>query len=272
MIVSDAHRFVFVHIPKCGGMSVRSQIDRFHDIEQRFDGLGAHPRLGHVDLVHLPLRVLADAFPEEFAKLRRYDSFAVLRAPIERFGSSLRQTLHYYERIYPAEMDRHSLRDAVRRLIDRLEETPDWTRPDLVHFQRQVDFVSLEGTRIVKALYPIERIPDLLAAIGARTGARLDPGDRRNRDLSFRSRALVRPAYAVNAFLWRHAPERLHTSLKRIVVPLLTHRESATRRLGLAELPEVQEFVQRHYAEDAALYDAVASQRPETPREQPRAH
>jgi hypothetical protein len=53
---------------------------------------------------------------------------------------------------------------------------------------------------------------------------------------------------------------------------MLTRQGSATRRLGITELPEVRAFVQRHYAEDDALFGALSSTRPETPREQLRAH
>ncbi|RDC74444.1 hypothetical protein DLJ49_03920 [Rhodovulum sp. 12E13] len=274
MLICDPHRFAFVHIPKCAGTTVRARIRRFDSCDGFFERPKEHPGLGRVDFAHIPLRMLARAFPEVLQKLRDYNSFAVIRDPLDRFGSSLRQTLHFYEHVYPTEMSRTELHDAVRRMIDRLEGAPDWARHDLAFFQRQVDFVDLDGERIVDRLFPMTRVGQMLEDIGHLAGVPLEGEEKRNRDLSFRSRALVRPAYAINAFLWRHAPAGLHASLKRFALPLITHRDSATKRLGITDLAEVHDFVNRYYSEDAALHASLvawSAQPTASPREQPRA-
>jgi hypothetical protein len=271
MVICDEHRFAFVHIPKCAGTTVRARLRPFDSRDGQYEQVRAHASLGTVDFAHIPLRLLARAFPDDLRKLRDYASFAVLRHPLMRFGSSIRQTLHQYEGTYPAEMKPPELRDAVLRMIERLEAAPDWASHEFAFFQRQTDFVELEGKRVVDRLYPLEHVAEMLDELAQLANTPLAAHSRRNRDLAFRARAFVRPAYAINEFLWRHTPEPVHAAIKGIALPLLTRRGSAATRLGIQELPEVDAFVQRHYAADAALYEAVSAQWSETPREPSRA-
>ena len=59
MIIDDQNKFVFVHIPKCAGSSIRSKLDVFDTTGgflrppvQEVDGVGL------LDLAHLPLSEL----------------------------------------------------------------------------------------------------------------------------------------------------------------------------------------------------------------------
>ena len=82
MIISDKEKFVFVHIPKCAGTSVRSRIEHLDDRSGAYSGrLEQHPELGLLNYVHLPLQTLSDHFPAEFECIKSYRSLAVLGIP-----------------------------------------------------------------------------------------------------------------------------------------------------------------------------------------------
>lgn len=257
MIISDRHRLAFVHIPKCAGSSVRRQIAAFDDAGGAFADVRPHDGLGWIDHGHIPLAVLQSHFPEVLEKLRAYTTYALIRDPLARFGSALRQTLHFYEGRTPAEMSAAELRGHTERLIARLRAGEAPLDPKLIFFARQTDFVDLDGERIADRLFPVERTADLIRELSQRLGTPLDPERRANRDLSFRLPALVRPAYALNALFFRHAPPWLHERIKRAVVPLLTRGTSATRQLGLTEDRTVRDFVADHYAADIRLHRSL---------------
>jgi hypothetical protein len=60
MIVSDRHRFVFIHIPKCAGTSVRNVLEGFDETGGRFNTrIADDPKFGRLDYTHLPLSIMA---------------------------------------------------------------------------------------------------------------------------------------------------------------------------------------------------------------------
>ncbi|HEY2069764.1 MAG TPA: sulfotransferase family 2 domain-containing protein [Rhizomicrobium sp.] len=70
MIVSSRHRFVFAHVPKTGGISIRAALEPFAD---KANGIG----------VHDTLNTLLAARPET----RAYFKFAFVRNPWDRLVS-----------------------------------------------------------------------------------------------------------------------------------------------------------------------------------------
>lgn len=265
MIVCDDFHFVFIHIPKCAGTSIRDQLRSYDNQEGLFTRVKPHPELGEVDYMHIPLDLLASHFPSAFAKLYSYQSFAVLRDPRARFGSSVREHLRRWKRIYLAELSPEESRTAVLRLLDDLEKR--WNRADAryAHFLPQRDFICLGEERIVKHLFPLERIDLLMAAISEIVGRPLNSGAKVNRDYAFRNTALIRPAYRMNSLLWRYAPPALHRGLKRALAPLVTHQESAATKLKVTDMPEVIDFISRHYTEDAKLHRAALAEAAKAP-------
>lgn len=259
MIISDEQRFVFVHIPKCAGTSVRDQLRPYDSYDGLFSQTKPHSVMGEIAYTHIPLDLLSEHFSPEFTKLRTYQSFAVLREPCVRFGSAVRQYLRRKD-IHLAEMHSEEARAAVLRILDDLEHRWNRTDPRYAHFLPQRDFIYLGEERIVKHLFPLERIDLLMAAISEIVGAPLDSGAKVNRDYAFRNAALIRPAYRVNSLLWRYAPPALHRGLKRVLAPLVTHRESAATKLRITDMPEVIDFISRHYPEDAELHRAALAE------------
>jgi hypothetical protein len=97
MIISDKHKFSFIHIPKCAGTSLRWPLQWFDDTNGRFTRyVGEHEVLGLLDYVHIPLKVLREHFTSEYEKLKKYQSYAVVRNPFSRFSSFLTQHANQY--------------------------------------------------------------------------------------------------------------------------------------------------------------------------------
>tara|TARA_R110000751_G_scaffold14890_20_gene48355 strand:+ start:8634 stop:9464 length:831 start_codon:yes stop_codon:yes gene_type:complete len=177
MIISDHHKLAFIHIPKCAGTSLRQLLVPFDDQTNAFEGIHENHRWGgRIDLMHIPLAQLSRHFPNAYAKVAAYRSFAVVRDPGERFVSSLAEHLRYRTGKDLTQLPYELVRRTARKLSARLLEGAEpWRDPRLVHFQPQVDYVRHDGRQIVETLVPLEdvsRIPAMLdARYGVATGA-----------------------------------------------------------------------------------------------------
>ena len=94
MIISDTQRFIFLHIPKCGGTTIRNSLinyDTRNNYFWMFDYLlGAEsgsPKL-KVDKAHMTLPIFKQLYPRDFELLKEYTVFAFSRNPIKRLISS----------------------------------------------------------------------------------------------------------------------------------------------------------------------------------------
>ena len=104
MIISDAHRFVFVHVPKSAGTSIRAALASFADRRS-----AASP-----DTTHETLPALLARHPE----LATHFKFAFVRNPWERLVSFF---FHARQRLAATFPQFHAMDglEAMLRLIDR---------------------------------------------------------------------------------------------------------------------------------------------------------
>jgi hypothetical protein len=266
MIICPTRGFVFVHIPKCAGSSVRSQVRRCDADHISMGDVAVHPVLGRIDYGHVPLGALHAHFPDAYAAVRDLPAFAVLRDPLERFGSALRQMLWRYEKRPMTAIPSAELRETTLRMLDDIAADLARVAGDphavpshkLVFFARQEGFVfdlGLESRpRLVEHALPMELVPDLIAHLGRRSGVSLDAGARANQNVDLKIRALGGPAYAVNGMLRRVLPERLHARVKAAALGLLSSGRSAADASGVLDMPEVRAFVAEHYIRDTVLH------------------
>ncbi len=222
MIISDEHRFFFVHIPKCAGSTVRSQIAHVDSYGGRFSQIGDHPTWGRLDYPHLPLHVLADACPGEFAKLRCYDSVALLRDPYERFLSSIMQRLRFWKNASVRDFTQKTVTDEAVRVISHLEATPGYVGLTYTHFIRQSDYISLDGERIVGTLFTIGQLRQFSDFLRQRVGFGLDLRTREN-------------VSAVPSYPWlRQAAIALRPAYQALLSPAMKNRmRNRMQRYGL---------------------------------------
>ncbi len=260
MIISPQHQFAFVHIPKCAGTSVRHQL-RQCDPDHIFLGRpGDHPVLGQIDYAHIPMAQLRDHFPEYFTDVQRYDAFALVRAPLDRFGSSLRQLMWQYEERPMTLIPRDELRETTLRLLDEVAAQIDNPSYQYIFFTRQSDYIFAGEEQVIDHVLPIALVPEIMDYFSARTGVALDRERRSNQNVELRFKSIGGLAYGVNRFVRRALPAGLHSRIKGAALKLIARKQTAAEASGLLDMPEVQDFVAEHYARDAQIFQTIAGQ------------
>ncbi|MDF2232690.1 sulfotransferase family 2 domain-containing protein [Albimonas sp. CAU 1670] len=247
MIISDAHRMAFVHIPKCAGTSLRDMLAPFHDQSNVFEFWHQHPRWGgRIDLMHVPMAQLVEFFPFAYAKVHTYRSFAVVREPKARFVSSLAEHLRHRTTKDLPHLSYELVRRTARKLIRRFRAGADpWRDVSTVHFQRQVDYVALNGQRVVDLLVPMERVDDIPALLEAQFGLPIGHLEVRHANRTWGAgedkKRPRRPQLRTRAVMWSRSLG-------------LGPAAGDAARDRLLEDAEIASFIADYYAEDAELY------------------
>lgn len=263
MIISDRNKFVFIHIPKCAGTSVRSRIEHLDDRRGAYSSrLDEHPELGLLNYVHIPLKTLRDYFPREYECLEAYRSLAVMRDPSARFVSSVSQ---YSNRYSDVEMRRHTiqtLRRQVDRLIDEIEEqealNPGGRLPaKLIHFQRQHHFTHLDGAQVVQNIVDVSQVDNaLMDALGA-SELRGDDAVKANESRVYRNEGVKILASSVKAFV-----PGLHRALSPRVSAWMAahlHAPLTDQFATVFESAKVCDFIARYYDFDEILLNEITT-------------
>lgn len=258
MIISDDHRFVFVHVPKCAGTSFRRALRTIDTSDGEFWRIGEHPEMGKVHFAHLTLSDLTQYFPVTFARVCDYQSMAIVRDPRDRFFSAIFQRLREFRgqgqsAITPAMVEAEA--EAIQRY---LESGPERLDLEHVHFNRQCDFIELDGRRIVRQVFTLDRMEDAASYVARITGVKIG-GERRNRTTEMRFRAL-KPLQRM-----LRTPYSLLVSAK-----LRTDIREKMTRAGFYEDVSKQEYIQPgnmidgfildYYARDFLLYEECRSE------------
>lgn len=253
MIISDDHRFVFVHIPKCAGTSVKRRLRSIDTTGDQFFSIREHPRLGRIHLEHITLSDLAAHFPEAFDKLCKYRSMAMVRDPMDRFFSAVFQRLREFRGQGQSAITPELIEAEAEMIARYLETGPERLDLEHVHFNRQSDFIELDGGRIVQNVFSVGQMADVVHYIERITG--IDIGDeRRNRttEMSIRS---MKPLQRI----LRVPYSRLFSAEFRADV-----REKMTKAGFYRDIPKqqfirpesaIEQFVREYYARDFALYE-----------------
>lgn len=262
MIICPNRGIVFVHIPKCAGTSVRSQVLLCDSEAIELGRVGDHPRLGRIDFGHIPLDQLRVHFPDYYANVRDMASFAVLRDPLERFGSALRQVLWQYEKRPMTLIAPDELRDLTLRMLERIQPEIEAPSHPYIFFMRQERFVFDEGRQITRHLVPLDLVAEFIAHLSRRTGVPMETDARANQNVDLKVKGpLGAAAFRVNGILRSVLPRSVHTRIKDAALGVLSTRQSAADASGVLNLPEVRSFVARHYGGDLALFAAVRARK-----------
>lgn len=269
MIVSDRHRFIFIHIPKCAGSAIRRRLQPYDDAGGRFsERVVEHPDFGRLDLTHMPLDLLRCVEPEVHGKLAGgdYAGYAILRDPYERFPSAMAQRLKMYDGTEMMQMGAAALRREVDATIRHLAASPADTAPDYIHFHPQVRYVVENGQRRVHGLYTMDRLDRFTEDLSARIGTPLEAVGRANSTWTLRFPALRGPFQLANRAARRVLPAPVRLALRQKLRARLMQRSSADRP-EVFETAEVRGFIAEYYAEDIALYREVHDRAPGAPRQ-----
>jgi hypothetical protein len=254
MIISDEHRLAFIHIPKCAGVSVKQPLRTIDSTHGNFSRIGDHPVLGRIHYAHILLRDLADHFPEEWTKLRDYRSFAVVRDPTERFTSAMFQRLREFKGLNQSDITPQRFEAEADEVMRHLENTPERLGLEYVHFNRQTDFLFLDGKRIVETLFPIENMAAITAYIARETGVAVQE-ERKNRSTEIRLGSLKPVARLLRRPYAALVPYAARNKLRQKMVNAGLYTDAKRRPLVRAG-SSIEGFIRSYYAEDLKIHAA----------------
>lgn len=269
MIINDTHRFVFIHIPKCAGTTVRSRLQLFDEAGGAFASVvGDHAALGTIDYTHIPLSILEQYFPNEYAKVCSYQSFALVRNPFDRFASALSQHLRMYGKAQIQNLSITEIKREIHKSIDVLSKyrEPGTFLPyRYIHFQRQSDYIYSHQVCVVKHLFLTSQISDMLAEIERNCGLVVEnvtptPLRRSNQTLVYRNSLLRTLSEVTKPLVKRLLGDTTWIKFRE------HYRENffVPRDDKLKNLFEEQycrDFISDYYADDIKIYDGLRGMR-----------
>lgn len=263
MIISDKHRFAFVHIPKCAGSSIRKVLAPYDDYEGWFDGrIDTHPKYGRLDFVHLPLELLKEVLPQEYEKVAAYDAYALVRDPRQRFQSAFAQYVKMYCGIEIAQMDTARMESEIVSLTETLKAVGKVIPPELIHFSRQASFLGDDSGEHVRNVFPIERIDQFLQALSTKIGAPLTSAIRENQTQVMRFSALRGPILQARRLVKAVMPASAFNKMRAAGRSVLL-RPVQDEILPVFRTQSVGDFVNEHYAQDFEIYAKARRDHPE---------
>lgn len=266
MIISDKHKFVFIHIPKCAGTTVRKKIEPLDDTNGFFTKkCDNHKQLGIIDYVHIPLFILSRFFENEFDKIKNYTTFTVVRNPFDRFPSSIATHLSMYGQKPIRNLDKNDLKNEVDRIIDFLSKrkgNQEYLPHEYIHFQRQKDFIYINENKIIDKIYSVSSMDKLFREINEVVGVNLFEYslERNNISKVYRNRIVkilmedVRPN--LESLYKPILPDFLK---KKLLNTFLVKRDAKFNALFQAEY--ISDFVKDYYAEDIKLFEEMQNQK-----------
>ena len=257
MIISDQHKFAFVHIPKCAGSSVKAanpSIDNSFD--RTFEN---HEFLGPVDLSHLPLWAFQKHLPDVFEKIIEFDSFAVTRDPLERFGSSVTQRCRQYLNYNAADITSDVLVHAAKEAISYLTQDPNSLAPEFIHCTPQARYIRLDGETIVQQEDlpgPFTQLNTFLETQGLTP---VSITNRQNATVEPANKALKKILRTVRPLYRAVLPQKLKDTLWLKLIDVGLYAPEADRYAPLIENAEITSFIHDFYAEDFEIFQQARS-------------
>lgn len=168
MIVSDSEKFVFIHNPKCGGMSCHNALLKYDTRDNLFFEWKQVNEDGKViDMAHITPFQLRRFFPKVFRETSNYLKFTFVRDPYQRFFSAVSQHLKLGTITMRAAIlaDPEAFyRVATAFACTALKRHPVENDHKLVHFRPQVHFVNIDGHRWADEVLKLE---DTMALAGS---------------------------------------------------------------------------------------------------------
>ncbi|MBW8639632.1 sulfotransferase family protein [Hoeflea sp. WL0058] len=254
MIISDTYGFAFVHIPKCGGSTVKHVISSYNETDLPIVGIHEHPALGRLDYAHIPLEVLREHFAKEFSKIEQYKAFALVRDPRERFFSALSQNQRMFS---GTDITTMASRDVIRqceKVCNYLQTLNGFCDPERIHFEKQSRYLDLDDKRVVDVVLPLHRLDLLVAGIGDSVHRKLKIGAPVNQTRI--KRFGLRKSLA-------DKNDKIYVKIRRSKIIPLFIKKIATNimytefdhKIYINEMPtEIISFIDQYYKEDAVIY------------------
>ncbi len=172
MIVSEAKKSIFVHIPKCAGTSFRDSIQHLHDYPKKTYGVQQtdyfHLQLDHH---HLRLWEVAAVYPDLFQKLKFYHSLVFVRNRYERLLSSIHEHHRKYRNHVISTRTPEEQLEICEKTVKGLTVRQILSDKVFVHFSPQHWYIMMGEERMIQHIIPMRKgsnfIGEALKILGA---------------------------------------------------------------------------------------------------------
>jgi hypothetical protein len=265
MIISEKYHFVFIHIPKCAGSTIRNRLKFIDSTASFYGALQEHSGFGKIDYGHIPLSVLEKHFPESYKKLQDYFSFCIIRDPHERFPSSLAQHLRMYKNLKLADLSKSQFKVETEKMIGLLEKHRNIAclPYDLIHFQKQVSYVFNGENKIIKNVYTIENVNSVFIDLSIKTGLEISTNDistgkKVNRSLVFRNHTLGYVFDLIKPFtakVLKHSPWNFKGKVSQYV-----YMKPKEKFNDILSSNYVKAFINDYYRDDIMFYQSLTKE------------
>ena len=256
MIISDEHSFAFIHIPKCGGTEIKSSLKKYDSYLGFFDGnidiLGSET----VDFTHLPMKIIEANFPDLFNKILNYESYAIIRDPVKRFSSGINQYVksEFGRGIHDFTVP--EINNIIDSIIFKLDARKINLDPTLIYFEPQVSFIYIDGIRVVKNIFPIQHMDNLIKDMQENHDVVFESGGVRPKNSSLNYRG------SFTRHLAKLIPLGARSSVRRLLPIRLMNLIRSIIYVKALPLPPssintVEAFVNRFYKDDILLFQEV---------------
>jgi len=251
----EVNRAAFIHIPKCGGTTVRTQLVNSGGWRY-LNGMVQHPDLGLIFNDHVPLPFLRTYYPDEFNKLLSYDSFALVRDPHDRFASAIFQRIEAFGGVTRLRITKHHALAEAQSVMEWLKARDKFCDAEYILFSRQTDYIMLDGEQVIHHVYLMDDMQQFADHLERVTGMQFDADIKYNVNYASGQSKLF-------AFLYQFKP--IYSRMTS-----WSFREKILRQLQRLKLvdsqplyeefrhhPVIREFVETYYAEDFGLVEAA---------------
>ena len=152
MIISDTQKFIFLHIPKCGGTTVRNSLKIF-DTRNDYYWMHVHmngateksPKL-QIDKAHMSLPIFKRLYPKDFELLNEYTVFAFSRNPIKRIISSFYEPRKGFFKAFNENQsdinEKNKLQDLFNTYLENIVKRYSFLDPSFLHATPQSMYLT----------------------------------------------------------------------------------------------------------------------------------
>lgn len=259
MLILDEHKCIFVHIPKCAGEMVRRQLLERTNAANLFSGIHEHPELGELDYTHIPLKELRDHFPDAYAKLETYRSFALVREPQARFRSSVDMRIRYHLGTQLGALSAKELGRELDLVFAELTAAEGRLLPfSFIHFTPQVHYLLAGDRQVVTDPMPLTRVSDLIETLNGIVGGGLVER-RENQSLRFGNPGVERILRRANDVVRQRLPASAYYRARAAVNSILRVDNRSLPAQSPLMSDTVRDFVEHYYARDIEFHDRLSN-------------